>query len=228
MEFTMQPSFQCSIQVPIRFPRAVYRFVSEKSHADALLSGNVWISTLSACRAYEEAGRGDPGEGSVHYNSGHAKGSSGDLNFETIAERSGVKIGPGCSNFTITNCSRSSLLPDAFVICTTLAFSPEMLSTTFGPYCVEIMDSDEFYKLITIRLDAQFKIRESARGPVIYRARNFQGLEPEPGPLGFVKPPDQYEHQQEFRMLWIPKEPTEIKPFLLKVPEIITLCRRRA
>ena len=34
-------------------PLKVYRFFKEKSHAEALCNGDVWLSTIETCRRYE-------------------------------------------------------------------------------------------------------------------------------------------------------------------------------
>jgi hypothetical protein len=54
-------------------------------------------------------------------------------------------------------------------------------------------------------------------------------LEPIPGPIGFVKPPDVYANQKEVRMLWIPKCHGEsIGPTLVQSRSITKLCARIA
>ena len=40
-------------------PEFVYRFFKELSHAQALLNGQVWLSTLNTCRQYENNAQGD-------------------------------------------------------------------------------------------------------------------------------------------------------------------------
>ena len=228
MKSDIPQTFQITVKGSIRFPQAVFRFLKEKSQADDLLAGRVWISTLNACRAHEEGGRGDAGEASIEYNSGFANGDSGDAKLETIARRVGINLGPNCSNITINDCTSRNSIKDAFVLCTTLVYSPDKLSPVFGNHCVEIFDSEEFFRRVSSRLHAQHPIKEFARGPVIYRPRQFHGLESEPGPLGFVKPPDQYQDQKEFRMLWVPHDFSKLVPFLLNVPEVIPLCRVKA
>lgn len=212
-----------SISVPV-----VYRFFSEPEHADALAAGHVWLSTLETCRAYEDPLQGDPHEATHEYNSGHVVGSSGDVAFEQIAARSGILIGPGCSNITISNNTLVKRLPDAFVLCTTEHFSPEKLSDTFGRYCVEISNPQALFHQLTNELSKRFRLREAAYGRVIYRHRKYVGHQEEPGPIGFVKPPDKYQDQREVRFLWTVDNSLNLKPFLLEVPQAATLCRRIA
>lgn len=204
----------------------IYRFFPEQWQADALCQGNVWISTLEACRAYEDPLQGDSEEATHTYKSGHIVGSSSDAAFVEMAARCGIHIGEGCSNITISNATNIQKLPDAFVLCTTKEFKPEKLSETFGNYCVKISNPVEFFKRTSIELNKHLEVREGGMGLVKYKDRIYTGLEKPPGPIGFVKPNDQYSPQKEFRMLWLPKENFVIKPFLLKCPDVADLCSK--
>lgn len=206
----------------------IYKFFHDPSHADALASGKVWLSTLETCRGYEDPKQGDSEEGLFHYNSGHAVGNSGDKGFELVAARSGIHIGSGCINGTISYCSMAQRLPDAFVFCTTELFDPKHFSKTFGMYCVEISNPQRFFILITDQLRQVHEIAEAEYGPVIYKDRYYTGLQHSPGPIGFVKPPDKYKDQHEFRLQWKVHGSFTLKPFLLEVPSAATLCRRVA
>lgn len=145
-----------------------------------------------------------------------------------IAKRFGIHIDQGCSNITLDNCTRIHRLPDAFVLCTTEQFNPENLSGTFGNYCVEINQPQKFFKLVTENLIKHHSVRESAFGRVIYSERRFTGLQNPPGPIGFVKPPDMYGSQHEFRFLWTTVTNTRLTTFELHVPGSELLCRRIA
>ena len=204
----------------------VYRFFKDASQADALVSGKVWLSTLEVCRAYEDPLQGDPNEAIHEYNSGHAVGGSGDAAFELIAARTGIHIGPGCSDITVSNCTSVQKLPDAFVLCTTESFNPDTLGDTFGRYCVEISNPSEFFRLLTMELSKIYQVREAAFGRVIYRERSFVGLQDPPGPVGFVMPPDRYKDQREVRFLWVSNSNARLQPFLLNVPNCAALCKR--
>jgi len=207
---------------------SVYRFFPEEWQADALVSGNVWISTLETCRAYEDPKQGDADEAKESYNSGHAVGGSDDASFVEVARRSGIHIGQGCSNITVNNCTNIKTLPDAYVLCTTSQYSPENLNESFGKHCVEITDPKKFFVVVSRCFEKKTVIKEAAAGKVIYKDRHYTGLENPPGPIGFVKPYDQYVEQKEFRFLWIPETTENIEPLLLNCPEIIDLCRKIA
>lgn len=62
-------------------PLKVYRFFKEKSHAEALCNGDVWLSTIETCRRYEDPLQGDPDEAIQTYNSGFISGGSDDSRF---------------------------------------------------------------------------------------------------------------------------------------------------
>ncbi|MBB1380504.1 hypothetical protein H5071_00685 [Shewanella sp. SR41-2] len=207
---------------------SIYRFFSEEYQANSLAQGEVWLSTLETCRAYEDPAQGDPEEAHEVYNSGHAVGGSDDTKFVERASRSGIQIGPGCSDITVSNCSSSVSLPDAYVLCTTIEYSPEKLSDTFGKYCVEITNPRAFFIGVSKILENHISIKEAAAGKVIYKDRIYTGLESPPGPIGFVKPPDLYSSQKEFRFLWLPLGSAKLTPFLLKCPELSTICKRIA
>ena len=208
--------------------QSVYRFFQEEWQADALACGDVWLSTLETCRAYEDPAQGDPEEAHETYNSGHAVGGSDDPDFVEIARRSGIHIGPGCSNITLSNNTRKTVLPNAYVLCTTTEFSPEKLSDTFGRYCVEITSPKDFFVRVSASLEKSTQIKEAVAGKVIYKDRHYTGMESPPGPIGFVKPPEFYATQKEFRLLWVPENSTGLTPFLLKCPEASYLCKRIA
>lgn len=214
-----------ALNTPIT-PKKVYRFFDDPNHADALTEGKVWLSTLETCRAYEDPQQGDPDEATHVYNSGYAVGGSNDEAFKLIASRSGIMIGPGCSNITLNNNTYIEKLPDAYVLCTTEQFNPEKLSETFGKYCVEIEHPTEFFRIVTAALSKVLPIHQAACGPVAYRERKYTGLQNPPGTIGFVKPADKYQDQQEFRFLWLLNTVKKLDPFLLEVTECARFCKR--
>ena len=217
-----------SIEHLARRPTAVYRFCHEEAHADALCRGAVWISTLEACRGYEDPQRGDSGEGTLSYNTGFIQADGTSDALRLIGARAGISIGPGCKNVTLSDNTRHTKLQDAYVVCTTLAFAPEDLSEAFGRYCVRIRSPEAFFAAVTTRLASYCPLAAAHAGPTIYSQRYFRGLEPEPGPVGFVKPPDQYKHQKEYRFLWTIAEQRQLCPFSLSVPAVAELCDRVA
>jgi hypothetical protein len=101
-------------------------------------------------------------------------------------------------------------------------FKKEMPS--IGKHCVKISNPKEFYRLVTNRLKVKFKVTGSWLGHVCYENPQYSGTDPEPGPIGFVKPPDAYKDQKEVRALWTVYECHHpLKPFSLPCSDITKL-----
>ncbi|ENL9638454.1 TPA: hypothetical protein P4F40_004968 [Escherichia coli] len=205
--------------------RPVYRFFKEKIHAEALCDGKVWLSTLETCRAYEDPLQGDRGEAMHSYSVDNISGGSSDAGFVEMCSRLGIGIGEGCSNVSIGQGKSFYSIKDAFVLCTTKEFNPSKLNSTFGNYCVEIACPIIFFEEVTKALNKIIRLKSAKMGAVIYDKREFTGLEPIPGPIGFVKPKDIYSDQKEFRFLWETIEHVEIKPLEVHCPSIARLCK---
>lgn len=204
---------------------SVYRFFKEPEHADALVRGDVYLSTLEGFRINKHPEQGDPKEAHETYLSGHLVGDSNDQEFVERAKRAGIVVENsfGC---TISNCSNTTFLPDAYVFCASAEFSPENISEEIGKFCVEIKDPIRFFNGVSRKINSISAIREAALGKVTYAERSYTGLEQPPGPIGFIKPSVPYEKQKEFRFLWLMKNMGEINPPLIKCPEISSLCQR--
>src|SRR3569833_890484 len=119
----------------IRAIPRIFRYFREQNHADALVQGNVYVSTLSTCRKHETAGQGDVEEGTERYY--HGPISTGDTNFAIIARRAGIQLDSNSRAATIAYNARKSELLDAFVICTTEQIDSDGV-LSWGRYCVEI------------------------------------------------------------------------------------------
>lgn len=207
----------------------VYRFFNKESEADALAAGNVWISTLQACRRYENAERGDRAEGTTVYATGRIAGDTSDPELALVAKRMGVEIGSNARNVALIDNIVTTHVDDALVLCTTELFDPSSLSQAFGDHCVRISNPVEFFKIVSLSLRRYVVLRGALMGRVVYGPRHHRGLEPyPPGPLGFVKPPV-YAAQHEVRMLWdVHPAQRPLKPGLLDCPESAEFCERIA
>jgi hypothetical protein len=195
-------------------PSALYRYFDSEEHADAFAAGKVWISTLDTCRKHEGLQRGDPGEATVTYNTGFIRGDGDDLAIQLIASRIKVSVAPGARNITLSNDTAFHRLADAWVLCCTERHQPDGLKG-IGQYCVKIEQPREFFEKLTRTFSQYAQIQEAMFGRVIYAERSYQSLEAEPGPIGFVKPPDTYSDQSEVRMLWVPASREVIAPRLV-------------
>jgi hypothetical protein len=208
-----------------RTPERIYRFFHEERYADALVDGFVWLSTLEECRRYEDSARGDREEGTLTYNTGTITADGDDPTLQLISQRCGIHIGPGCTNITLWFFSKFRKIPDAWLLCTTEAYAPENMAA-FGKYCVEITSVATFFDRLTSAIRREVQIREGAHGAVRYTSRTYRFDEPEPGALGFVKPPDVFAKQREYRMVWLPLGSDPVSPRGWNVNDIRSLVRR--
>ncbi|MFJ4392985.1 hypothetical protein [Pseudomonas soli] len=130
--------------------KSVYRFIKSEVHADQLARGEIYISTLETCRGFEDPQRGDKEEGYERYfNKGTISGGGSNSEFVYQANQLGMLIGPDATGITIVGGERLTKLHDSYVLCTTMGFSRESLTESFGKYCVEIFDVDGFAKVVT-------------------------------------------------------------------------------
>lgn len=205
----------------------VYRYFSEAIHADALVRGEVWISTLDACRKYEKMGRGDPDEGTLNYRLTHLVGDYETPGFLEMTARAGIVVdAKEVSNLQFTNCRSTEKIEDAFVICATERMAATT-SATFGPYCVEIRRPVKFFELVTNQLARMRPVKTGWFDRVTYAAREYIDSSDPPAPAGFLKAPDVYADQREIRLLWLPTQTvTDLKPFTMTVAGVSRLCRR--
>lgn len=213
-------------------PTRLYRYFPELWQADALLEGKVWLSTLSACRGYEDADRGDPEEASLRYSSGIIHGNGASEEVQVFARRarafSGFKlldVDDSVQDLTLKDNVVSASFADAYVLCLT---SDEAMPSgnAFGDCGIAISDSVLFFRLLTIALREELQLDAAVLAAVTYASRTFVGADSPPGMLGFVKP-RHYEWQREFRMLWLPTQrDARIQPFELQCSAVARLCNR--
>jgi len=205
---------------------SLYRFFSKEEYADGMCYGSLFVSTLEVCRGYEDTRRGDKGEGELIYHMS-GQGSSEDQDFVEMASRVGIGIGAGCFNVNIENARNISRIPDGLVICTTVRFSPEHMTNSYGKYCVEIHNARLFAEIVDCelkRIHGQNLLGEM--GLITYADREYSGLVPPPGPLGFVKPKDQYADDKEYRFLWSCYNNKVFTPIKIHAPRLSEVCRR--
>lgn len=205
----------------------VFRFFKSEDHADALLNGQIHISTLERCRAYEDPLQGDSEEGvEWYYSGGTVAGSGSDPDIVAFAESFGIYVGPHVGKVSITNATRKLYIRDAYVLCATLGFLDDGLPNTFGQHCVKIDNLGEFFLSVTKKLSQVTKFNEATLGKVIYKERSYKDNEESPGLIGFVKPPDKYAAQQEFRFIWYVHDEHDIAPITIECPEIMKFVTR--
>lgn len=209
-------------------PEKIYRFFESSSFANDFKDGRIWISTLEKCRETEDAPRKDVGEAKHRFIVDELQVSISDPGSIRQARNLGIIVEGTASSGTIVNASATFEIKDAYVLCTTQIYSPSTMSKSFGDYCVEISSPTEFFRLVTSAINGSKgphnRLLKSDINPVMYRSRDYRGDVNPREELGFVKPND-FRHEDELRMLWIPESNRSIKPFLLEVPEVSSLCK---
>lgn len=224
-KLNLDPETGCS-----EAPAKVYRYFKSAEHADSFAAGEIYLSTMETCRRYEDANQGDKHEGrEVFHIPGVINGNGDDPHMAAAAKMLGIHIEPGSvTNLTITNAVRSTSIEDAYLLCTTIGFSEKNLNQSFGRHCVEISNPEEFFKVLNQAVRRRLLVIDGQYGEVIYKERYFTPDSCRPGRIGFVKPPDQYAAQVEYRFLWIVPPGHRIKPEVISAPETRIYCRRIA
>jgi hypothetical protein len=210
--------------VDVRELPYIYRYFDEEAYANALIQGNVFISTLERCRDLEKPGQGDPEEGTHLRCQTYAFGDSDSAQIKEVTSWLPIRI-DNSTNIEIASNRLVTRIPDAYVVCTTER-PADKTSATFGKYCVEVSRPAKFFDLIDARLH---RFRSSGPGEfqrVRYTQLEHYDLNPPPGEIGFVKRPDPYAEQQEIRLLWKYGVNPPLTPFELSVPGVSRLCRR--
>lgn len=207
-------------------PTFLYRFMNEESHVEALLAGDVWISTLECCRRAEAPPRGDPLEGFTGYASGEVSGDMSDPEVRAVASHLPFPLDDNAEAITISRFSALTWVMDAWVLCMTERPDPEPMAG-FGRFCVRIDHPELFFLATSLGLRTKATYATARLDKVVYNSLWHQGMEDPPGREGFVKRPDPYEAQQEWRILWMPPFPRgPLKHGILSCPEVIPFLTR--
>jgi hypothetical protein len=197
----------------------VYRFFREKTYAEAFCQGKIRLSTLAACRGYENARQGDKDEG-IQTHVVSVNGFPSEERVKLGVRVAGLQMGENI-HYDLSNVVSRRYIKDAYVLCTTETYEPSKMSDDFGKYCVKIEIPQLFFNLVTMRLEMQKGAMAARLASVEYKV-DFDSWSDRN--LGFTKAPDQYAEQKEARMLWVPIMPQKIEPFILVCPEVEQLC----
>lgn len=200
--------------------KTVYRYMDDKKNLESFLEGKIRISTLGACRAYENQEKGDCDEGKEVYRVSQM--TDEDPNFHKKANKLGMSF-EACYGTTITNCRSETYLPNGFVLCATARRDDEKFSKDFGEFCLKINDGERFFQLVSRAIREKYDLLGGHHEKVIYNPQYYEDDELPPGKIGFVKRP-KYEWQEEYRFLWLPKDLNIEKFLMVDVPDIKHLC----
>ncbi|MFJ3002211.1 hypothetical protein [Serratia liquefaciens] len=209
----------------------VYRFFDEEIHADNFCKGIIRISTLEACRGYENPEQGDAGEASWLQSIGSlfikdAKGGR----FESL-EMAGISVHPSATNVLIENSCGLTKIPNAYVLCTTRHYDKNVFSESFGKYCVEISNAHDFCVMISRKIATHHKGIKiwGQYNDILYTDRLGVDLQGPSRHIGFIKPRIPYASQREFRFMWtLEDEFAVLEKLDIECPEVIGICNRVA
>ncbi|HFJ4329205.1 hypothetical protein [Serratia liquefaciens] len=207
----------------------VYRFFDEEIYANSFCEGNIRISTLESCRAYENPEQGDKNEATWHHKIDSMLLNDPDEEQIRALQWAGFSVGQGSKNIYFENITTTTVLPDAYVLCMTKHLDPKAFSGSFGKYCVEISNAHYFFNLIHRKIvENHTKSRvDGLYGDINYSDRKSLNLQTPHTHIGFIKPVFPYASQREFRFLWVVEEQTcELKKLDIKCPEAAFLCKR--
>ena len=206
---------------PGDMPRVVYRFFEEEEHADALVRGEVWLSTLIFVRKHHHAA--DPGEGIAGWTPDFPRDDK--IRQDHVIDQmnaTGHITMIGCSNVNFESNRIFNIEEDGYLICTTL----NRAIRGFGNYGVCINDPADFFKAVDAQLRRKILLTEMCGfGPMRYVPREIQGINAHSHHSAFIG----HEHnvqEQEARMLWVPQDIRDLTPMLLHVPEAARFCTR--
>ncbi|MGM8931427.1 hypothetical protein [Salinicola halophyticus] len=204
----------------------IYRYLPQEYFSAEFLEGRIRLSTLEACRGYEDPARGDKGEGTWEYRVERAHGDWDDPELQYQASRVGIGIGPGSIGTTIENCSSYTTHPDAFLLSFTLNPSADFADGTFGSYGIKVTRPDVLFHRITSYLSRDVGIRYAKMKRVVYGDRVQVGMASDPENICFVKEPDRYADQIEIRMFWLPKKHIVVRPKQIAIGSIKDIATR--
>ena len=217
-----------SYHVARPFPRKIYRFLDQQVHAERLLCGYVWISTVKWLRETDRA-RGDREEATLLYYPGDIDTDvAGDHTAQQLRNLSklGFHCGPGGTlkmnfgegdGFEVAHDP-----PNGFVFCSSTASPTAKLRGAFGNFCVKISDVERFVQIMS-RSMARYA-GEWQAGRIDYSGRVYRGASviPDSGTL-FLGPAGNAA-EAEYRMFWSPRSEVTVEPFELYAPEVAHLC----
>lgn len=116
-------------------------------------------------------------------------------------------------------------IEDAFLLSLTVVPPSDEMARTFGRYCIEIRYPNDLFVALTEALARHYTLQRALFSRVNYCGREFWSEHRVPGHIAFLKPQDGYAGQQEARMLWELPRPGRLRPQVLQVPDVASICR---
>lgn len=205
-------------------PTQVFRYFDEEDHAQRLLKGYVWLSTLDWCRTCDEA-RADPSEAKMTIGHDGIHGLDPSPAAARLRELARPFIGDisGANAFIHPVIQFSYSHPNAVLFCTSLSEPNEYLRRQFGKYCVRIRLPEIFCQRLNNVLARTLDAPNYAMGSLQYRGRLLNGSREEMLHPAFLGPAENH-RENEFRMMWDLPKGKEIDRHEILVPGIARLC----
>lgn len=206
-------------------PFVIYKFVQEEEHAEALVRGDVFLSTLGTCRAYECRERGDIEEGKITHFVERFSGSPDEWRaYDPLGGRVLDISGPG--HLEMIGCELVATVQDAYVFCATDRFAEGLLAESFGQYCVRIRNPVFFQLALGFALSKKVGPVNCWGQKVHYTDRFIFDDQPLPTLEFFIKPPS-YRLQSEYRVALIVRRIThQYIPEVVRVENISRFVER--
>ena len=208
-------------------PARLYRYFERAEHAQRLVDGHVWLSTLEYVRKCD-ASRADPHDATMRYQVSRLDADTPKAEASLILDRlradrffDGDPSGIRAQNLTLV-----SVVPDSFLLCLSSLKMDKRLQRVFGKYCVEIENPVALWREINTAVLQVMPKAFPRFDAVTYTGRSYRDADPQPGMLGFASDPS-LAFEREFRMIWYPSEPgLKLSPKEVEVPRARKLCRR--
>ncbi|CAI1863702.1 MULTISPECIES: hypothetical protein [Serratia] len=212
------------------FTGSVYRFFDNETHADNFCKGLIRISTLEACRGYENPEQGDKDEATWMQRISSMLVDRSSKEQSKALQHASINIHPDAGINYYENITVTKKLQNAYVLCSTKYFNPDIFSESFGKYCVEISNAHEFCDKVTDSIALHYKNISRITGrysDIHYTKREGLDLNVLPCHIGFLKPATPYASQKEFRFLWtLENQNIELEKLDINCPKISTICKR--
>jgi hypothetical protein len=166
----------------------VFRSFEKEEHVRAMLDGSIYLGSLESWRASEDPGRGDPGEAIHTYHQRVHAGRVGDPDTNEVIRRLGDPVGvpEGGGVILLHNIAQEGI-EDALGISCVRTYQPDKMKD-IGSLAVRIRRPKYFFLRLCACINCVEPIAMGRIGYMKYAPREYNDLEPEPGPLGFVKP----------------------------------------
>jgi hypothetical protein len=218
--------------------KRMYRYSSMRYNQQLLTQGVIRVGTLYDFRIMEHGkGIADPKEGTknvshhidqIHIADPKDPNMKSNIDMRAMEAFQAIKLGDGAKNTTIVNVTFDRRLeaPDCFILCTSKICSQETMNQfENADSCVEIVDIESFYRILTDTLNSITPVLFRGIYEVVYQNReekwNGQDWGRHPAMIKETK----FNKQCELRAIWEPKVSKAIEPIICGDYRLGAFCR---